>query len=115
MTPTKQTISTESQAEAIKIAKATQKQGQSKEQTKLIAQGIEKGISLYKKQQKEKKRQADKTRKKNQKLKQQQASSPTESTSEHVETNTSNSQTKKQPWLLLLLSWLGFSAYLFLQ
>ena len=113
MKPTKQTISAESQAEAMKIAKATQRQGQSKEQTKLIAQGIEKGISLYKKQQKEKKRQADKTRKKSQKIKQQQSSSLTENTSEPIQTTTSNSQKQKLPWLLLLLSWLGFSAYLF--
>lgn len=46
------TPSVESQQEALKIAKATQKPAQTKEQTKLIAQGIEKGIALYKKQQK---------------------------------------------------------------
>ncbi|MDV7105082.1 DUF2956 family protein [Vibrio sp. TH_r3] len=114
MKPTKQTISAESQAEAMKIAKATQRQGQSKEHTKLIAQGIEKGISLYKKQQKEKKRQADKTRKKSQKVKQQQASNLTENASDHAETNISNNHTQKLPWLLLLLSWLGFLAYLLL-
>lgn len=49
----------------MKIAKATQKPAQTKEQTKLIAQGIEKGIALYKKQQKEKAREADKQKKKN--------------------------------------------------
>lgn len=57
------TPSPESQQEALKIARATQKPGQTKEQTKLIAQGIEKGIALYKKQQKERHRQADKARK----------------------------------------------------
>ncbi|WP_438883914.1 DUF2956 family protein, partial [Bacillus cereus group sp. BC317] len=57
----KQTIipSPQTQQEAQAIAKASQKPGQTKEQTKLIAQGIEKGIALYKKQQKEKSRQAD--------------------------------------------------------
>ncbi len=61
--------SEQTQQEAFKIANATQKPGQTKEQTKLIAQGIEKGIALYKKQQKEKGRQADKARKKAQKTK----------------------------------------------
>ena len=54
-------ISIESQQEAMAIAKATQKPAQTKEQTKLIAQGIEKGITLYKKQQKERAREADKS------------------------------------------------------
>ncbi|MGL6027533.1 MAG: DUF2956 domain-containing protein [Vibrio sp.] len=56
--------SLQTQQEALKISKATQRPGQTKEQTKLIAQGIEKGIALYKKQHKEKQRQADKARKK---------------------------------------------------
>lgn len=55
--------SEQTQQQAMKVALATQKQGQTKEQTKLIAQGIEKGIALYKKQQKEKSRQADKAKK----------------------------------------------------
>ncbi len=62
--------SEQTQQEAMGIAKATQKPGQTKEQTKLIAQGIEKGIALYKKQQKEKSRQADKAKKKAQRIKQ---------------------------------------------
>ena len=55
--------------EAHRIAKATQVQGQSKEQTKLIAKGIEKGIALYRQQQNEKARERDKARKKAIKLK----------------------------------------------
>ncbi|MGR5176039.1 DUF2956 domain-containing protein [Vibrio parahaemolyticus] len=99
--------SVETQQEAMRIAKATQKPGQTKEQTKLIAQGIEKGIAQYKKQQKEKKRQADKAQKKQRRDKQQvgQASQPetmmTETTSSH----------SKLPWLLLGISWVGFIAY----
>jgi hypothetical protein len=62
--------SEQTKQEAMQIAKATQKPGQTKEQTKLVAQGIEKGIALYKKQQKEKQRQADKEKKK--RLKEQQ-------------------------------------------
>lgn len=38
--------SEQTQQEALKIAKATQRPGQTKEQTKLITQGIEKGL-LY--------------------------------------------------------------------
>lgn len=61
--------SKETQAEAMKIAKATQKTGQTKAQTKLIAQGIEKGISEYKKRQKTKSREQDKKRKRVSKMK----------------------------------------------
>jgi hypothetical protein len=57
-------ISEETQAEATKIARSMQKPGQTKEQTKLVAQGIEKGIAEYKKQQKAKARERDKQRKK---------------------------------------------------
>ncbi|MFT4924203.1 MAG: hypothetical protein ACI8WB_000281 [Phenylobacterium sp.] len=42
--------------EAEAIAKGSQRPGQTKEQTKLIAQGIQKGIELYKKQHKVKAR-----------------------------------------------------------
>lgn len=45
--------SPQTQEEALKLAKGTQRPAQTKEQTKLIAQGIQKGIDLYKKQQKE--------------------------------------------------------------
>ena len=37
-------ISPETQQEAMKVARANQKPGQTKEQTQLIAQGIQKGI-----------------------------------------------------------------------
>ena len=58
------TPSAETQIEALRVAKATQKEGQTKEQTKLIAQGIQKGIEQYKKQQKSKARDRDKLKKK---------------------------------------------------
>ena len=45
----KHQVSPETQEESMKMAKATQRPGQSKEQTKLIAQGIQKGIEQYKK------------------------------------------------------------------
>jgi len=40
--------SEQTQQEALAVARAIQKPGQTKEQTKLIAQGIEKGIALTK-------------------------------------------------------------------
>jgi hypothetical protein len=51
------------QEEAMRMARRIQKPGQTKEQTKLIAQGIAKGIELYKKQQSAKARERDKARK----------------------------------------------------
>ncbi|WP_434761957.1 DUF2956 domain-containing protein [Vibrio fortis] len=105
-----QTPSVESQQEAIKIAKATQKPGQTKEQTKLIAQGIEKGIAQYKKQQKERNRQADKAKKKQQKIKQQAAEIEVH---EPVETTqTQDNKSNMLPWMLLVVSWIGFIAYI---
>ena len=50
--------------EALRIARGTQRPGQTKEQTKLIAQGIQKGIEQYKKQQNAKARELDKSLKK---------------------------------------------------
>jgi hypothetical protein len=61
------------QEESLRMARATQKPGQTKEQTKLIAQGIAKGIEMYKKQQSAKARERDKARKRALKLKQQPA------------------------------------------
>jgi len=101
--------SPETQAEAIKIARATQKPGQSKEQTKLIAQGIQKGIEQYKRQQKVKARERDKLRKKQTKDKL--APQPQEQPTTDIEIQ----QVYKQhwlPWLLLILSWAGFAAFL---
>ncbi|MGR5146767.1 DUF2956 domain-containing protein [Photobacterium alginatilyticum] len=100
--------SPETQAEALKIARATQKPGQTKEQTKLIAQGIQKGIEQYKKQQKAKARERDKLRKKQVKSKQAQPE-------QEVMTTVESQVVYKQhwlPWVLLVLSWGGFAAYL---
>ncbi|ABZ77958.1 hypothetical protein Shal_3412 [Shewanella halifaxensis HAW-EB4] len=106
----KQSISSETKAEAMKVAKATQKPGQSKEHTKLIAQGIEKGIAEYKKLQKGKARERDKVRKQEVKVKAREAS-------EH-ELDHSNIEDRAAspylPWGLLTLSWVGFIAYLFI-
>ncbi len=107
--------SEQTQQEAMKIAKATQKPGQTKEQTKLIAQGIEKGIALYKKQQKERSRQADKAKKKAQKAKQ----SNTQETAHAQVTEQTNSVSTERPsilpWMLLVVSWVGFITYVMQQ
>ncbi len=109
MKKNKSSISPQIQAEAMKIANANQKPGQSKAQTKLIAQGIEKGIAQYKKQQKEKARQADKQKKRHSKTKQEQqaVSLPNDETSSPVP-STHNAYL---PWGLLGISWFLFILY----
>lgn len=96
----------------MKIAKATQKPGQTKEQTKLISQGIEKGIALYKKQQKEKARQADKAKKKVQRAKQTQQTDVDDSVETTVLKSTESTNSALIPWVLLVVSWVGFAVYL---
>jgi len=104
----KPVISEQTQQEALAIAKATQKPGQTKEQTRLIAQGIEKGIAHYKKQHKAKARAADKARKQQRKAKQAQPEHPAETST----TQPNNRLNTLLPWGLLAISWLGFILYL---
>ncbi len=103
-----QSVSQKSLDEASKIAHGIQKPGQSKEQTKIIAQGIQKGIEFYKKQQNTKNRELDKKRK--QALKQQtRETTPTLQAPQTI-------QYKQHwlPWFLLALSWIGIGAYFIL-
>ena len=100
-------VSPEGEIQAMKMAKGTQKVCQTKEQTKLIAQGIEKGIAEYKKQHSKKTREIDKQRK--QKLK---VSVPEEETLGTPEYTTKHVLVERLPWILLTLSWLGFAAYI---
>lgn len=93
--------------EAQDIAKGTQRPGQSKEQTKLIAQGIQKGIEQYKKKQKGKARELDKKLKKVSR----QASAETPEVEVEVIATPPAVGGKALPWILLALSWLGFAAY----
>lgn len=102
-----QKVSPQTQEEAIKMAKATQKPGQTKEQTKLIAQGIEKGISHYKKQQKEKLRTL------NRKLNKASHAIIVEKDSNDERIEDVGNKGSVLPWVLLLTSWLGFVAYFF--
>ena len=99
----KNKVSEETQDEALRIARSTQKPGQTKEQTKLIAQGIQKGIDQYKKQHKAKARELNKQLKKVK-------SSRQESSELEIEEVV---QVKQHwlPWSLLVLSWTMFAAY----
>jgi hypothetical protein len=100
--------SLETQEEALKIAKATQRPVQTKEQTKLIAQGIQKGIDLYKKQQKERSRELSRRLKKAS-SQQQQLTEP----DDHEIQETIVYRQHWLPWLLLVLTWLGWGIYAF--
>lgn len=104
----KNTVPDKVKDDAMRIARGTQKPGQTKEQTKLIAQGIQKGIAQYKKQQSEKARERDKRHKKdavhNNKNK--------DTSTKIVEPAAAKSN--KLPWALLIVSWLGFAAYIVL-
>jgi hypothetical protein len=102
--------------EAMRIARGTQRPGQTKEQTRLIAKGIQHGIEQYKKQQSAKARELDRNRKKVK----QQIESP--GTSEIVVSEIVIEEKEKQvhgrpwlPWTLLVLSWVLFAVYGFLQ
>ena len=89
----------------MKIARGTKKPGQTKEQTRLIAQGIQKGIEQYKKQQKARLRELDKQRKSSQKRMEQDGQA--------VERAEIIYRQHWLPWLLLLLSWVAMVIYIF--
>ena len=96
-------VSPESQSEAIKLAKGAMRPGQTKEQTKLISQGIQKGIDQYKKQHKAKMREQDKQRKQAKKRE----------SSEDVSEVQHSTKCRPSwiPWLLLIITWLGIGLY----
>lgn len=105
-------ISPETQEEAIKIAKATQRPGQTKEQTKLISQGIEKGINQFKKQQKVKSRELNKKAHKATLQKPAQQGILKEKKNNGFKQTNTIARNVALPWILLVLSWAGFAAYL---
>ena len=97
--------SPETRDEALKIARGTQRPGQTKEQTKLIAQGIQKGIDLYKKQQKAKSRELDRQRNK-------QSREKAHLDPDLQEPGAIRHRQHGLPWLLLVLTWLAIVHYL---
>jgi hypothetical protein len=100
----KHTASLQTQEEASQTAKSIQRPGQTKEQTKAIAQGIQKGIELYKKQHKAKLRELDKRQKKSKQM----TSAPVDSEQHSLVEYRQN----RLPWVILVVSWLGFASYL---
>lgn len=101
----KQKLSPQTQAEAMNIAKSTQRPGQSKEQTKLIAQGIQKGIDQYKKQQKSRARERDKKLKTVSKR-------GADKTASQIEREVIYKQ-HWLPWVLLIASWIAIALLFF--
>ena len=96
-------ISEQTKDDAMKIARGTQKPGQTKEQTKLIALGIQKGIEQYKKKNREKSREIDR------KLKKVSSRLLSEPSIDEVKLETVKSS--MLPWILLVASWFCFAAY----
>jgi hypothetical protein len=95
------------QDEAMRIARGTQRPGQTKEQTRLIAQGIQKGIEQYRNQQNAKTRELDKKLKK---------TNLQATPSDASDIKVSETVIYKQhwlPWVLLILTWLAMTAYWF--
>jgi hypothetical protein len=91
--------------EAMRIARGTQRPGQTKEQTRLVAQGIQKGIEQYKKQQSARARELDKNIKKVK-----QHLMPHETHEIEVQEKIGYRQ-HWLPWLLLALSWIALAAF----
>jgi ATP-dependent Lon protease len=104
----KNKVSDKIKDDAMKIARGTQRPGQTKEQTKLIARGIQKGIDQYKKQQSLKARELDK------KLKKAAVSSISNELSTDKTPEPAAVKKNYLPWVLLILSWLGIAAYIVL-
>lgn len=101
--------SPETALEAERIAKATQKPGQTKEQTRLIAQGVQKGIDEYKKQQKARARAADKAKKQRQRAQSHELDA--ELDLDETAPQETNTRSAWLPWALLVLSWIGFAMF----
>jgi len=95
--------------DANKIANGIKKPGQTKEQTKLVSQGIIKGIETYKKQQKGKARELDKQLKK---AKQTLVGSEP---SDIPEVPVNAPRFQLTPWILLAASWVGFIGYILIE
>lgn len=94
-------------SEALKLANNQKIEGQSKEQTKLIARGIQRGIEQYLRRQSEKSREIDKRSKKVKKL---------ESSTQQVEVVETEKVVYRRawlPWFLLVVSWVLMGGYWF--
>ena len=105
-------VSAEVVAESLRLARANQVPGQSKEQTQLIAQGIQKGIAEYKRAQKARQRLAEKAKKQ---LRRQTNTLVTDATNDEPTEplvaipKSSRSLITWLPWALLVLTWSGIA------
>jgi hypothetical protein len=106
----KHQLSAATRDEAMRIARGTQRPGQTKEQTRLIAQGIQKGIEQYRKQQNARARELDRQLKK---VRQHRAL-PDELHEIEVQEKIVYRQ-HWLPWGLLVVSWLAMAAWWFVK
>ncbi|NRB40276.1 MAG: DUF2956 family protein [Pseudomonadales bacterium] len=102
-------LSTEEKAAALAIVKDVSKPAFTKQQRKDVQQAIEQGIERYKRQHKAKARDYDKALKNQRKQEQRQAL-----VEDDVEEPTSSVFVQVLPWALLVLSWVGFAAFIVL-
>jgi len=91
-------------AEALKIANAIKIEGQTTVETKAIANGIQKGMELFLRQQSEKSRDLDKRAKKVKQL----ATKLSQDKPTNEEEAVNVQATPKLPWVLLAISWVLF-------
>jgi hypothetical protein len=99
-------------SEALKITNSIKSDGQTNIETKAIADGIQRGMELFLRQQSEKTRELDKRVKKVKKLSTQLAQEkPADEKENLAHTHTST----RLPWILLTVSWIAFLAFALIQ
>lgn len=96
----------DTRAEALKIANSIKVDGQTKAETTAIANGIQRGIEQFLRQQSEKTRNLDKRVKKVKQLTAQISKPQTES----ITSETTEPKSSRLPWMLLGASWMLFFA-----
>lgn len=100
-------------AEALKIANSQHIEGQTREQTRLIAAGIQRGMEQFLRQQSEKARELDKRVKKARRL-----TAAPQQTEQTVEVAAPKGNPLLQSWLpwgMLIASWFFFAVYLWVS
>jgi hypothetical protein len=102
-------------AEALRIANSQHVEGQTREHSRLIAVGIQRGIEQYLRQQSEKARELDKRVKKVKRLAETVANHQPQVSDDEVMVAHYSSVKSKLPWILLVISWGIFAIYLWLN
>lgn len=101
-------------AEALRIANSQHVEGQTREHSRLIALGIQRGIEQYLRQQSEKARELDKRVKKVKRLAESVANHQPQVSDEPMVAHHSSIKSRL-PWILLVISWGIFAIYLWLN